>query len=65
MVRFLPVNPIYDSTDFRRQLKNVYSLLIDPTVPLHEKKQAIRKYIKSIGFSSQNNILRINYCIRD
>jgi len=59
------VNPICDSSEFRRQLKDAYSLLSDSTVPLAEKQQAIRQYIKSIEFSRQNNILRINYCIKD
>ncbi|AFM43007.1 site-specific recombinase, DNA invertase Pin [Desulfosporosinus acidiphilus SJ4] len=59
------IKPTCDSTDFRMQLKNVHTLLNDPTVSMNEKKQAIRKYIKSIEFSRHNNILRINYCIRD
>jgi DNA invertase Pin-like site-specific DNA recombinase len=59
------VNPICDSNEFRRQLKNAHSLLSDPNVPLVEKQRAIRQYIKSIEFSRQNKILRVNYCIRE
>lgn len=58
------VNPICNSNEFRLQIKNAYSLLINPTVSLVEKQRAIRKYIKSIEFSKQNNILRINYCMK-
>lgn len=59
------INLICDSTEFRRQLKSVYTLLVDPTVPLLEKKNAIRKYIKTIELSRQNSILRVNYCVRE